>query len=93
MTRTRIPVASLSATSPTNRASCRAGESFSPPTERRVAASSGVSSVGTPSANSRMLCGSRVPSSAVELPTMSLVNIAWTSVPASLNTCAMWVEP
>ena len=35
--------------------SCRAGESFSPPTDWRMAASASVSAVGTPSANSRRL--------------------------------------
>lgn len=81
------------ATSVTNRASWRAGESFSPPTERRVVASSGVSSVGTPSAKSRRLRGSRSPSSAVELPTMSLVNMACRSTPEVRNCSAMWVAP
>lgn len=88
-----MPVASLSATSRTNRASWRLGESFSPPTERRVSACCGVSDVGTPSANSRTVYGSRVPSSARELPTMSLVNMAWTFVPAALKLSARYADP
>jgi hypothetical protein len=88
-----MPVSWLSATERTNLASWRGGESFSPPTDLRVAASSGVSAVGTPSANRRTVRGSRVPSSAVLEPTMSLVNMAWTSAPAALNWAAMYRAP
>ena len=88
-----MPVVARPATSVTKRESWRAGESFSPPTERRVAATSGVSSVGTPSAKSRTLRGSRTPSSALGLPTMSLVNIACRSTPEVRNCSAMLSEP
>ena len=89
-TRIRIPVASFSATLSAKRPSWRDGPSFSPPTARRMAACSGVSVVGTPSTNIRTVRGSGgVPSWASPVPTMSLLNIAWTSTPASLSTWAM----
>jgi hypothetical protein len=88
-----MPETPKPATSVASRASCRAGESFSPPTARRTSASASVSAVGTPSAKSRMLRGLRMPSSAVELPTMSLVNMPCTSAPWSWKTCAMWSDP
>lgn len=91
--RTRMPVASFSATSRTKRASCRDGESFSPPTLRRSSASSAVSAVGTPSANSRTVYGSREPSSAVELPTMSSVNMARTRAPSRRSDSARCAAP
>ena len=75
------------------RASWRDGPSFSPPVERRIAACCGVSLVGTPSAKSRTLNGSRVPWSETELPTMSLVNIPATSTPFCLACSAKCVEP
>ena len=88
-----MSVASFCATSWTKRASWRDGESFSPPTDWRTDACAGVSVGGTPSANSRTVCRLRVPSSAVLLPMMSLENIPWMSVPASLNDCARNAEP
>jgi hypothetical protein len=88
-----MSVAPFWATLCTNRASWRDGPSFSPPTACRVAASAAVSAVGTPSANSRTRCGKRVPSSAVSLPTMSLVNMACTSVPAVASCWAMCADP
>ena len=53
----------------------------------------GVSVVGTPSANSLTWWASRVPSSAVELPMMSLLNMPWTSVPAAFICWAMNSDP
>src|SRR5450755_4815135 len=51
------------------RASSRAGESFSPPTVRRSAATVVDSVKGGPCAKTRMVNGSLVPSSPVLLPT------------------------
>ena len=78
----------FSPTSLTKRASCRAGESFSPPTERRVFASEAVSSVGTPSAKTRTDHGSLMPVPPTELPTMSLVNMLSTCRPLALASLA-----
>jgi hypothetical protein len=49
--------------------------------------------VGTPSENRRTVNGSRRPLSLVELPTMSLVNMPSTSMPAALACWAKKVEP
>jgi hypothetical protein len=82
------------ATSSTNRASWREGESFSPPTDWRTAAWAGVSVVGTPSANRRTTCGREIPVDVLrEAPMMSLVNIPWMSVPAALACAAAKPEP
>ena len=53
----------------------------------------GSSLGGGPWANSRTLWRSRVPSSPRLLPTMSLVNMPWTSTPAALSWLAMKLEP
>jgi hypothetical protein len=82
------------ATSSTKRASWRPGESFSPPTDWRVAACAGVSDVGTPSANSRTTCGREMPDEVErDAPMMSLVNMPCTSVPAALAWAAAKPEP
>ena len=76
-----------------NRASWRVAESFSPPLAMRAAAWAGVSEVGTPSAKRRTVRRSRLPSSSVLLPTMSLVIMPWTLTLAVLIASAMWAEP
>ena len=60
-----MPVRPAGATEVTNRASWWVTPSFSPPVACRVEISAAVTSVGTPSTNSRTLNGSgRVPSNA-----------------------------
>jgi hypothetical protein len=66
-----IWVTALEATSTTKRPSCRMGESFSAPMSTREVIFARFSVDGIPWANILMLKGSVVPSSAVELPTMS----------------------
>ncbi len=84
MTRTSMPLVCLPATSVTNRARLRASESFSPPSVSRRLCRVASSLDDGPWANSRTLVVSRVPSSALLLPTMSLVNIPSTLTPWAL---------
>ncbi len=89
-----MPVTLAGATEVTNRASWWVTPSFSPPVACRVEISAAVTSVGTPSTNSRTLNGSgRVPSKAWLAPTMSLLNMPCTSFPAAFICAAMWAEP
>ena len=94
ITRTFMSVSSNGATSVTNRASWCVAPSFSPPTDCMIAIWFAVTAVGMPSTNSRTVNGSgRVPSKAWLAPTMSLLNMPCTSLPAASICAAMKAEP
>lgn len=86
-------VTEFDATSATNLAKFRAGESFSPPIDSRVATLEAFSVDGMPWANRRMLFGSRNPLSPLGLPTISFVNIPCTSAPAAAICWAKNEDP
>ena len=89
-----MPVKENGAAAVTNRASWCVAPSFSPPTDCMIEICAGVTAVGMPSTNSRTVCGSgRVPSQAWLAPTMSLLNMPCTSLPAAFICAAMWAEP
>ena len=82
------------ATSVTNLASWCVAPSFSPPTDCMRAIWLAVAAVGMPSMNSRSVCGSGGwPSNAWLAPTMSLLNMPCTSLPAAAICAAMKPEP
>ena len=77
----------------TKRPSCRDGPSFSPPMAWRIAACCGRFGGRDAFDEQPDRCGSRVPSSAVLVPTMSLLNMPWTSAPAAFICLAMKSDP
>ena len=94
MTRTFIPVCAVLGDVPDEAAELPRRAVVLAADRPPEAACAAVSAVGTPSTNSRTVRGSGgVPSCASPVPTMSLLNMPWTSAPASLNACAMWSEP
>ena len=89
-----MPVRLNGALSWTNLASWWVIPSFSPPTDCISAIWFCVAAVGMPSTKSRTVRGSGlVPSNAWLAPTMSLLNMPCTSLPAAAICAAMCAEP